>query len=53
MKPKLTTAILSSLVLALLVVLEVGILAFGPSLKEHLAEIQKSIAASDRKGDQR
>lgn len=48
MKPKLTPAILSSIVLALLVLLEVGIIGFGPSLKEHLAEIQKSLAANDR-----
>ncbi|CAN5888891.1 hypothetical protein BH11VER1_BH11VER1_00150 [soil metagenome] len=48
MKPKLTPAIISSIVLALLVILEVGILSFGPSLKEHLTEIQKSLAANDR-----
>lgn len=48
MKQKLTPTIIAGTVLALLVILEVCIIGFGPSLKEHLAEIQKSLAANDR-----
>ncbi len=48
MKRKLSPALIATFVLTLLVALEVCILCFGPSLKEHLAEIQKSLATNDR-----